>query len=147
MDIPELLDRVDILDYISQYTSFEQRGREYWALSPLKQENTPSFSVDPEKRSFYDFSSGTGGDLLTFIQKYHHVNFRRATKMAQEFAGLSDVEIEPPQRLAATTVARRYKRSGRKERSQSTPRFLKTAWIDTNFASTSCVRGSTRASP
>lgn len=116
MDIPELLSRVDILDYISQYTSFEQRGREYWALSPLKEENTPSFSVDPEKRSFYDFSSGTGGDLLTFIQKYHHVNFRRATKMAQEFAGLSDAETEPPQRLAATTVARRYKRSQKKER-------------------------------
>ena len=53
MDIPELLDRVDILDYISQYTSFEQRGREYWALSPLKQENTTPLSPSTRKSAAF----------------------------------------------------------------------------------------------
>lgn len=54
MDTTELLAQVDILDYISQYCEFTEKGGEYWALSPFKEENTPSFSVDPIKQFFYE---------------------------------------------------------------------------------------------
>lgn len=70
MELSELIESVDILDYISQYTDFTEKNGEYWALSPLKDENTPSFSVRKETNSFFDFSSGIGGNVLTFIRYY-----------------------------------------------------------------------------
>ena len=35
MTVEELVDSVDILEYISQFTEFEEKNGEYWALSPL----------------------------------------------------------------------------------------------------------------
>lgn len=56
MELSELIESVDILEYISQYTEFTEKNGEYWALSPFKDEKTPSFSVRKETNSFYDFS-------------------------------------------------------------------------------------------
>lgn len=61
MEISELLESVDILDYISQFAEFEEKNGEWWCLSPLRDEKTPSFSVRRETQQFYDFSSGKGG--------------------------------------------------------------------------------------
>lgn len=66
MELSELIESVDILEYISQYTEFTEKNGEYWALSPFKDEKTPSFSVRKETNSFYDFSSGIGGTYLCY---------------------------------------------------------------------------------
>jgi len=71
MEVSDILEAVDIVEYISQYCDLEEKGEELWALSPFKKENTPSFSVNPEKKCWYDFSSGLGGNLLDFVMKYH----------------------------------------------------------------------------
>ena len=41
MELSELIESVDILEYISQYTEFTEKNGEYWALSPFKDEKTP----------------------------------------------------------------------------------------------------------
>lgn len=107
-DVQELIDSVDILEYISQYAEFEEKGGEYWCLSPLKSEMTPSFSVRKETNSFYDFSSGVGGNCLTFIRYYHNCSFSRAVEILKNYAGV-DGEFRPTKRLAAVEVARKYK--------------------------------------
>ena len=80
MELSELIESVDILDYISQYTDFTEKNGEYWALSPLKDENTPSFSVRKETNSFFDFSSGIGGNVLTFIRYYDKCSMAEAVE-------------------------------------------------------------------
>ena len=75
MELSELIESVDILEYVSQYTEFTEKNGEYWALSPFKDEKTPSFSIRKETNSFYDFSSGIGGNLLTFIRYYDIISF------------------------------------------------------------------------
>lgn len=40
--------------------------------SPMRDETSPSFSVDPDKAPgglYYDFGSGKGGDVITLIQE------------------------------------------------------------------------------
>lgn len=108
LDISELVQSVDILDYVSQFTEFEEKGGEYWALSPLKVENTPSFSIRRETQQFYDFSSGKGGNILHFIQCYFKCSFPKALNILKQYAGVEG-EITPKQKLQATTVAKRYK--------------------------------------
>lgn len=108
MEISELVESVDILDYISQFTDFEEKNDEYWALSPLKEEKTPSFSVRRETQQFYDFSSGKGGNVLSFIQCYFKCSFPKALDILKTYAGVTG-EITQRQKLPATAVAKRFK--------------------------------------
>lgn len=39
-------------------------------LSPLREEKTPSFYVNPVKNIWYDHGEGVGGDTLAFVQMY-----------------------------------------------------------------------------
>lgn len=107
MELSELIESIDILEYISQFTEFTEKNGEHWALSPLKEENTPSFSVRKEENTFYDFSSGVGGNVLTFVRFYFKCGYAEAIEKLKEYAGL-DGEIRPHRKLAATEVAKRY---------------------------------------
>lgn len=107
MELSELIESVDILDYISQYTEFTEKNEEYWALSPFKDENTPSFSVRKETNSFYDFSSGIGGNVLTFIRYYHKCGYAEAIELLKKYGGFNG-NIVQNRRLSAAEVAKRF---------------------------------------
>lgn len=120
MELDELVESVDILEYISQYTDFEERNGEYWALSPLKQENTPSFSVNTDLNRFYDFSSGKGGTVLSFIMAYNHCGTRQAEQILRQYAHDNNVEGHAAKRMESAKVARRFvKRSHRTKEPKS----------------------------
>ena len=93
MELSDLIESIDILDYISQYTEFTEKNGEYWALSPFKDEDTPSFSVRKETNSFYDFSSGIGGNVLTFVRYYDKCGYAEAEKV-QWFRRDNDIPQE-----------------------------------------------------
>lgn len=112
MDVSEIVDSVDILAYIQQYCDLEERpGGEYWGLSPLKEENTPSFSVSPEMNRYYDFSTGCGGDVLDFICQYHQCSFNRGLKLLKQYANITDDgEEKTSSRLLATSIAKKFRK-------------------------------------
>lgn len=116
MDVSDIIDSVDILEYVSQYCDFEEKNGEYWALSPLKEENTPSFSINTEKQYFYDFSSGSGGNILTFIQKYHRCDFYKAIDILKKYANITEDASIANKRLATTTVLKRFKKPKQRAR-------------------------------
>lgn len=103
IDVDELLEHIDIVEYIGQLIDLEERDGEWWGLSPFTAEQTPSFSVDGERQLYYDFSSGHGGSVLTFIQRYFKVNFRRAMEIAEAYAGIDSSVVLTPK--AETIVA------------------------------------------
>lgn len=90
MDLHELIEQTDIVEYISQFVDLTQRGDEFWGLSPFKDEKTPSFSVRPSPPCFYDYSSGIGGNIFTFIRYYFHCSKAEAVKKLQEYAGIDE---------------------------------------------------------
>lgn len=108
MDVDELLKHIDIVDYIGQFVELTERNGELWGLSPFKAERTPSFSVRRETGKFYDFSSGLGGSILTFVQHYFHVNTRDAIKILADYAGLDDKELKMIGDLSATSICKRF---------------------------------------
>ena len=63
MELNDLIQSVDIVEFISQFVDLEEKNGEYWGLSCFKDEKTPSFSVRRDPPLFYDYSSGIGGDL------------------------------------------------------------------------------------
>lgn len=111
MEVEEILEQVDILEYISQYCDFEEKNGEWWALSPFKDENTPSFSVNTEKQKFYDFSSGAGGNLIHFIRRYNNCGFIEALNILKKYANITYDNGKSVGRLESTKIAKKFKRS------------------------------------
>ena len=109
MDVSDIINSVDILEYVSQYCDFEEKNGEFWALSPLKEENTPSFSINTDKQYFYDFSSGNGGNILSFIQKYNHCDFYKAVEILKKYANITD-DITINKRLTTAKVLKKFKK-------------------------------------
>ena len=87
--VEKLKERVNILDVVSNYVKLTHRGRSYLALCPFHAEKTASFNVYPESNSFYCFGCGTGGDIITFIEKAENLNYIEALKFLAEMAGIS----------------------------------------------------------
>lgn len=104
-----MVDSIDIVEYISQFVELEQRGEEFWGLSPFKDEKTPSFSVRPHPPCFYDYSSGIGGNVFTFTRYYYDCSTTEAVKKLKEFAGCDDEVSYRREKLEATQMCMRFK--------------------------------------
>src|SRR5690606_29131101 len=68
--INEIRQAVDIVDVISEYVQLKKQGRNYFGLCPFHSENTPSFSVSPEKQIYYCFGCGAGGNVFSFLMEH-----------------------------------------------------------------------------
>lgn len=109
MDVNEILEQVDILEYIQQFCDLEEKNGEWWGLSPFKEEKTPSFSVNTEKQKFYDFSSGAGGNLIDFIVRYNRCGFKEALSILKKYANITD-DTHYVCRLECAKIARKFKK-------------------------------------
>src|SRR5690348_14334242 len=92
-DIESIKARLDIVDIISKYVELKPAGSNYKGLSPFKGEKTPSLMVSPKLQIFKDFSSGIGGDVITFIQEYEKLTFKEALEKCAELAGITLTEF------------------------------------------------------
>lgn len=115
MEVADILNAVDMAEYISQYTDLKEQNGELWGLSPFKDEKTPSFSLRPETGYFYDFSAGFGGNLLDFIMKYDNVNLAQAVNKLKKYANITDHQdsIQINQRPVVAKIAKKYRASER----------------------------------
>lgn len=94
LDAKEVLAKVDIVDVIRSYIPVQVSGKSLKAICPFHDDTNPSLSISREKQLFKCFSCGTGGNAITFVQKYEQIPFRQALeKVAVEFAHM-DVKHE-----------------------------------------------------
>ena len=77
-EVQKLLDKLDIVQVISEYVTLKKTGANYKGLSPFREERTPSFVVSPVKNIFKDFSTGIGGNSITFYMKMNNISFVEA---------------------------------------------------------------------
>lgn len=133
MEVSEIIEKVDIVQYISQFADLQKKtDGDYWCLSPLQAERTPSFSVSEEKQRFYDFSSGAYGNVLDFIMAYNKCDFRTGIKTLKDYAGIKDEMVpgEVPVRLAATSIAKKFRPKQNKPPDTSKRQYLPEDYMD-----------------
>lgn len=82
--IDRVMEAVRIEEVIGDYVQLKKSGSNFKGLSPFANEKTPSFYVSPAKQIFKDFSSGQGGDAVSFIMKHEHLSYPEAIKMLAE---------------------------------------------------------------
>ncbi len=92
--IDEVKNRVDIVDVIGDFVSLKRSGQNYKALSPFTNEKTPSFYVVPAKGIFKDFSSGKGGDGITFVMEHEGMSYLEAIRYLAKKYGVEIKEEE-----------------------------------------------------
>lgn len=64
---------MDMVQYLSLlgYEPSKIRNNDYWYVSPLRREKTPSFKVNRKLNRWYDHGLGKGGNIIDFGIEYH----------------------------------------------------------------------------
>lgn len=89
--IDEIKSRMDVVEVVSDFVQLKKSGSNYKALSPFTQEKTPSFFVSPSKQIFKCFSTGKGGDAISFIMEVDGLSYIEGLKyLAKKY----NVELE-----------------------------------------------------
>jgi hypothetical protein len=65
---------IDMVDYLSKlgHSPSKIKNFDYWYLSPLREEKTPSFKINRKLNCWYDHGIGKGGNLIDFAIRYHN---------------------------------------------------------------------------
>src|SRR5688572_6964822 len=107
--IEEIKSRVDIIDVISDFVSLKRSGQNYKALSPFTNEKTASFYVVPSKGIFKDFSSGKGGNAITFVMEHEGMAYPEALKYLAKKYG---IELKDEATVSREDLAQQTERDG-----------------------------------
>lgn len=85
----EIKQRIDIVEFISRYTTLEKAGTQYKGLCPFHSERTPSFYVYPQQGSWHCYGAcATGGDVFSFLMRKENLDFREAMRMLAQEVGI-----------------------------------------------------------
>ncbi len=93
--IEDVKAQLDIVETVRGYVpALKRSGRTWKAPCPFHTERTPSFTVDPERGTWHCFGAcSTGGDVIEFVRRIEHLEFKEALQRCAERAG---VELRPP---------------------------------------------------
>jgi len=98
--------RID--EVVSEFVNLKKSGSSMKGLSPWTDERTPSFMVSPAKGIFKDFSSGKGGNVVTFLMEHEHFTYPEALRwLAKRY----NIEIQEEQETPEQEVARNERES------------------------------------
>lgn len=113
--IDEVKSRIDIVDVIGDFVDLKKSGQSFKALSPFTNEKTPSFFVSPAKGIFKCFSSGKGGDAISFLMEYDGLSYIEAIRYLAEKYGIeireeeeTDEEVERRNERESLFIALNY---------------------------------------
>lgn len=89
--IEHVFETARVEEVIGDFVQLKKAGINYKGLSPFSDERSPSFVVSPVKQIWKDFSSGKGGNAVTFLMEHEHFTYPEAIKyLAKKY----NIEIE-----------------------------------------------------
>ena len=86
--IDDLLVRVDIVDLIDSHVPLKKAGNSHIARCPFHAEKSPSFSVNRSKQFYHCFGCGAGGNAISFVMAFNHLDFVEAIEDLAGFVGI-----------------------------------------------------------
>ncbi|MCA9959881.1 MAG: DNA primase, partial [Anaerolineales bacterium] len=93
----EIKNRLDIVDFVSDYVPLRKSGRNYAGFCPFHQNTrTPSFYVFPETQTWRCFGAcAEGGDIFSFVMKKEGWDFKETLEKLAQRAGVT-LEAQQP---------------------------------------------------
>ncbi len=77
-----------ISQIIGHYLALTKRGNQTLAICPFHDDSKPSLNVNDQRGMFMCFACNTGGDHITFVEKYKNIEFVEALKEISNVVGL-----------------------------------------------------------
>ncbi|MEM6535946.1 MAG: DNA primase [Pseudomonadota bacterium] len=93
--VDELKARLRPSDIIGRKVKLKKQGKEWVGLSPFTNEKTPSFYVNDQKKIFKCFSSGMGGDVISFVMETERLSFMETVEKLADEAGMALPKATP----------------------------------------------------
>ncbi|WP_228852448.1 DNA primase [Aegicerativicinus sediminis] len=91
ISIDQVFEAARVEEVIGEFVQLKKSGSNFKGLSPFSDERTPSFMVSPVKQIWKDFSSGKGGNVVSFLMEHEHFSYPEAIKyLAKKY----NIEIE-----------------------------------------------------
>ncbi len=92
--IDKVFETARVEEVIGDFVNLKKAGANFKGLSPFTDEKTPSFMVSPVKQIWKDFSTGKGGNAITFLMEHEHYSYPEAIRyLARKY----NIEIEETQ--------------------------------------------------
>jgi DNA primase len=89
--IDTVFETARVEEVIGDFVNLKKAGANFKGLSPFTDEKTPSFMVSPVKQIWKDFSTGKGGNAITFLMEHEHYSYPEAIRyLAKKY----QIEIE-----------------------------------------------------
>ncbi|RNC87673.1 MAG: DNA primase [Winogradskyella sp.] len=93
--IAQVFETARVEEVIGDFVQLKKAGSNFKGLSPFSDERTPSFMVSPVKQIWKDFSTGKGGNAVTFLMEHEHFTYPEAIKyLAKKY----NIEVEETER-------------------------------------------------
>src|SRR6266542_4906951 len=89
--------KTDIVNYLSSigFKPAKVTRNDYWYLSPLRDEKTPSFKVNRNMNRWYDFGEGKGGNIIDFGILYHKCTVSELLKKLNKSFSIQQPDTYP----------------------------------------------------
>lgn len=79
---------------VSFYIPVIKKGNDYLAVCPFHPDTHPSLHVSPKRQIFKCFVDGKGGNAISFVMEYEHLDFWSAARKVASIMGLNIPELE-----------------------------------------------------
>lgn len=100
--IDEIFQTARVEEVIGDFLQLKKSGSNFKAKSPFVDEKTPSFMVSPAKQIWKCFSSGKGGNVVSFLMEHEHFSYVEALKwLAQKY----NIEIKEDRERTPEEIA------------------------------------------
>jgi len=92
--IDQIFEATRVEEVIGEFVQLKRSGSNLKGLSPFTDEKSASFMVSPVKQIWKDFSSGKGGNAVSFLMEQEHYTYPEALRwLAKKY----NIEIEETQ--------------------------------------------------
>ncbi len=89
--IDRVFETARVEEVIGEFVQLKKAGSNFKGLSPFTDEKSPSFMVSPVKQIWKDFSTGKGGNVISFLMEHEHYSYPEAIRwLAKRY----NIEVE-----------------------------------------------------
>ena len=108
--IEKVFEAARVEEVIGDFVQLKRAGSNYKGLSPFSDERSPSFMVSPVKQIWKDFSSGKGGNSVTFLMEHEHFTYPEAIRyLAKKYnIEIEETEVSQEEKLQANEKESMY---------------------------------------
>jgi len=86
--------KISLIDFLSGLNLEPKniKNNDYWYLSPLHSEKTPSFKIDIQKNVWYDHGAGMGGNIIDLVINLYNLDFKSALQKLSSIYDYGDTQ-------------------------------------------------------